>query len=100
MTHPLPRCSMPLCPHPVDRAAGGARAVLAGREVFLCAMHRVQAQGALVGAAKGLASAFRQKFPGLAVAMDAAQKFHRASQLEPEPPEAAEPIFVEAKVVR
>lgn len=97
-----PRCSMPLCPHPVDRNAGGARAVIGPREVYLCAIHRVQVRGAVLGAAKGLQAAFQQRFPALAVAVTAAVKFHKATQLEPVEGEVepAEPIYIEAKVIR
>ncbi len=94
------RCSIPGCPHTVDRAAGGSRAVFAGREVYLCTSHTAQARGALVGAARGLKLEATRRFPGIALALEAATKFYRATQVPPDAAPVDEPIFVEAKVVR
>lgn len=94
------RCSIPGCSHVVDRTAGGARAVLAGREVFLCALHTTQARGAVVGAVRGLGAQARRKFPGVVLALEAATKFYRATQVVPESTPNDEPLVVEAKVIR
>lgn len=53
-----------------------------------------------MGAVRGLGAQARRKFPGVVLALEAATKFYRATQVVPESTPNDEPLVVEAKVIR
>lgn len=53
-----------------------------------------------MGAVRGLGAQARRKFPGVVLALVAATKFYRATQVVPESIPNDEPLVVEAKVIR